>query len=180
MCESPTLGVYKMAKVKEISKAKLFIGILYSDENTLKSVINDLIKKYGDIEQESKSYEFNFTNYYENEMGKNLLKKFIVFKELINRDEIADMKIDTNKIEDKYSKNNNRIINLDPGYLTKDNIILVSVKESPYKVYIGKGIFGHLTLIYGNKKWNANERTFPDFKSEKVQEFFLEVRKCLA
>ncbi|MFH0936623.1 MAG: DUF4416 family protein [Candidatus Woesearchaeota archaeon] len=168
-----------MAKVKEISKAKLFVGVLYNDEEMLNKVVKELIQKYGEIEQESKTYEFNFTNYYENEMGKNLIKKFIVFKNLINRDEIADIKIETNKIEDKYSKNNNRLINLDPGYLTKDNIILASVKESPYKVYIGNGIFSHLTLIYGNKKWNANERTFPDFKTNEVQEFFLEVRKCL-
>jgi hypothetical protein len=168
-----------MAKVKQVEKAKLFIGILYNNEEILDKVTKELIERYGEIEQESEPYEFNFTNYYENEMSSNLLKKFIVFKDLISRDEIANIKIETNELEDKYSKNNNRLINLDPGYLTKDNIILASVKESPYKVYISKGIFGHLTLIYGNKQWNANERTFPDFKNEKVQEFFLQVRKCL-
>lgn len=161
-------------------KAKLFIGIIYRNKDVYNKVLNELIKKFGPLENDSIEYNFDqFTNYYEKELGKNLLKKIIVFKNLIDRVYLADIKVFTNNLEEKYSVNNKRTINLDPGYLTKQQLVLASVKNTPYKVYIGKGIFAHLTYYFGKNKCIEALRTFPDFRDKKVQMFFVKIKKKL-
>ena len=166
--------------IKKISKAKLFIGILYKDKDVYNIVEKELIKKFGSLEDDSIEYDFDqFTDYYEKELGKKLLKKMIVFKDLIDREDLAEIKVFTNELEDKYSVKDKRTINLDPGYFTKDQLILASAKDSPYKVYIGKGIFAHLTYYFGKNKVIEALRTFPDFRDKKVQEFFVRVKNRL-
>jgi len=165
-------------KPKQPSKAKFFIGIIYKDNSVYKKTLNELKKQFGEIETESFEYDFDeFTKYYENEMGSNLEKKFIVFKTLIPREKITEIKLLTNSIEDKYSKNNKRLINLDPGYLTEFNLILPSAKERPHKIYLKKGIFADPIYIFRKSSCITFQHTFPDFRTEKIQNFFLKIRK---
>lgn len=165
-----------MAKAKEAQKAELFIGVLYSNEGICKEIIGLLVKRFGEIEKESEPYAFDFTDYYEDEMGKNLVKRFIVFKKMIDMNELADIKIFTNEVEDKFAKDGKRLVNLDPGYLNKEQLVLASVKGSAYKVYLDKGIYAHLTLIFKKNSCIELNRTFPDFRNKKVQDFFIKIR----
>jgi len=165
-------------KPKEPSKAKLFIGIIFNNKDTYNKVLKELTEKFGEIEKESFEYSFDeFTTYYKKELGPNLIKKFIIFKKLIKRDNITDIKLFTNSIEEKYSKKGKRQINLDPGYLTEFNLILPSAKERPHKIYLKKGIFADPVYIFKKNYCITFNHTFPDFKSEKIQKFFIEIRK---
>ena len=167
-------------KPKPVSKAKFFTGVMYSDKKTYSAVVKALKKKFGEIEEESEPYDFTkFTRYYVPEMGKKILKKFLVFKKPINRDNLADIKLFTNEIEDKYAKKSKRKINLDPGYLTLHNLVLASAKDRAHKIYLKKGIYADLTLIFHKNTCEHFQHTFPDFKSEKVKEFFCRVRNKL-
>lgn len=160
--------------------AKLFIGIMFSDKKNCSNAIEELKNKFGDIEVESQEYEFSkITDYYAGEMGKKILKKFIVFKNLINKDQLANIKIFTNMMEEKYSIRGKRKINLDPGYFDKDQLVLASVKSSPYKVYIGNGIYAHLTFLFKKNDCIEMFRTFPDFRSDGIKKFFINLRKNL-
>jgi len=167
-------------KPKPASKAKLFAGIMYSDKKTYSEVIKALEKKFGMPESVSEPYDFTaFTKYYASEMGKKILKRFVVFKALINRDELADIKLFTNKLEEKFSRKGRRKINIDPGYVTLHNLVLASAKERANKIYLGKGIYADLILIFHKNKCEHFSHTFPDFKSKLVQDFFLQVKKQL-
>jgi hypothetical protein len=165
-------------KPKPVSKAKLFTGIMYTDKKAYLSAVRELEKKLGEIESESAEYDFTaFTKYYVPEMGKKILKKFLVFKKLISRDNLADIKIFTNEVENKFAKKAKRKINLDPGYLTLHNLVLASAKDRAHKIYLKRGIYADLTLIFHKNTCEHFPHTFPDFKSEKVKEFFCNVRK---
>lgn len=153
----------------------LFVGIMYSNKKIYEEAVKELIKKFGNIEQESFTYDFNFTNYYKKEMGKDLVKKFLVFKNLIDKKDLVDVKIITAKIENKFRINGKRRINIDPGYLSKKKLILASSKESAYRENLGRGVYKHLTLKFKNGKCETFHRTFPDFREKKVQDFFLEL-----
>ncbi|MDI6654543.1 MAG: DUF4416 family protein, partial [Candidatus Hydrothermarchaeota archaeon] len=76
-------------------KAKLFAAIMYSSE-VYKKAIEELVKKFGAIDGESEVFAFDFTDYYEQEMGQKLFKKFLSFKNPISREELADIKLFTN------------------------------------------------------------------------------------
>ncbi len=102
-------------------KAKLFIGLLTARDGILFHTINKLQKKYGTIDLQSNPIPFSHTDYYST-IGKNLFKVFISFEKLINREDIAKIKLFTNKVENKFLHNGNRTINIDPGYLTLSNV----------------------------------------------------------
>jgi hypothetical protein len=166
--------------MKEInSKAKLISALMYSDSISYKKAVDGLIKKFGLIEFESKEYKFNFTDYYKKEMCSNLLKKFICFKKLIKKGDLAHIKNFTIKLEEKYKKKGKRKINIDPGYITINNLVLGSIKERPHKVYLSKGIYADLNLLLKKKSCVNFPWTFADYQLKFNQEFFLKVRKNL-
>lgn len=158
-------------------KAVLFIGLISNKEELFKEVKEKLVYLYGEVIYETEIFNWDFTNYYEGELGKNLKKQFLFFKKLIDIEEIVDIKMQTNKIEDKYSKNNKRLINIDPGYLTENKVVLPSAKDRPHKIYIKDGIYCDPVLKYQNNSYQPFEHSFPDFKTKKYIELFNKIRK---
>jgi len=156
-------------------KARLFVGVVYSKIEIYNKAIELLKKHFGEIEQEGEEFDFNFTKYYEKEMGKNLRKRFILFKKLIDRKKLPDIKLQAIKLEEKFRENNKRQVNIDPGYITLNNVVVASTKEIPYRIYLNKGIFADLQLILKKKEVIPFKHTFPDYKQSK--DFFLESRQ---
>ena len=152
--------------------ARLVICLMYSDKKLSEEVKKALEEKFGKIE-DFVSYEFDVTKYYEEEMGPRLKKDILVFGRGIKEAQIPEIKKYTNLLEDSYRTDNNRRVNIDPGYLTEKELVLASGKKSPYKSDLGEGVYGHLTLKFENGKCIATHRTYPDFKKEEVQKFFL-------
>jgi hypothetical protein len=165
-----------MAHIKDIPEVKLIVGIMYSDKEILDKTISILKERFGEIESELE-YDFSFTDYYMPEMGENLKKKIIIFKNPIGRKLLAEIKNWTNELEDKESISQKRKINLDPGYLTVCNVVLASAKEMPHKVYIGEGMFGDVVLEFKNKSFQHSGHTFPDYKSDIVKNFLNQARE---
>ena len=170
-----------MGKIKPFTPSKLFIGVIYNCEDFIKDLIKDLKKKFGTLDSVSEPMAFNHTKYYQKEMGTNLIKRFITIKKLWNPENIYKAKIITDQIENKYTTNNNRNINLDPGALTLHNIILLSTKNFMHRIPLAKGIYAELTLIY-NKKTNTYQEvpwTYPDYKTNDYQNILITIRNNL-
>ena len=85
-------------------------------------------------------------------MGTNISRQFLCFKELINPEELSDIKIWTNELENEikcYRKSDvARPINLDPGYLTHCNLIIASAKDYYHRIHLQNGIYAEVTLFY--------------------------------
>ncbi|MBS3155535.1 DUF4416 family protein [Candidatus Woesearchaeota archaeon] len=160
-----------MKQVKP-KKVKLFIGIIYNKKEVLNSILPVLKKKFGEIEDKLE-YNFNHTDYYEDEFGKKLKKYVIVFKKEINPELLPNIKLFTNSIEYKTNK---RIINLDPGYLNKQKLILATTKERPHRIYLKNGIYADLTYLFKKNDCIILRNTFPDFREKFVQEFFIKIK----
>jgi hypothetical protein len=160
-------------------KAKLFCGMMYSDESVFERGLKMLTAEFGDFEKISEPYEFTFTDYYEKEMGRGLEKRFIVFQKVIERAELADMKIFTTMVEKKLSVDGRRRINIDPGYITRTNLVLATTKEFPHRIYLKDGIFAEVTLLFKKDGCEHLNWTYPDFKMQKTCGFFLGIRNDL-
>ena len=165
-----------MAEIIYPPKAKLFCGLIYSDEETLGSSIEILSERYGKIILKSESFPFQHTCYYES-MGQNLKKVLIAFDPLIERDQISLIKIHSNEIENLFLDNGKRRINIDPGYLTLSNVYLASCKEYYHRIYIGNGIYLENEYYWSKKDYVFFEWTYPDYKTEGYLNFFKELRK---
>ena len=82
--------------------AKLVISVLFSPDIDLALPLRELEKKFGEIDFISPLLPFHWTTYYEAEMGSNLFRKFVSFSKLQPRDQLAQVKLSTNTIEERY------------------------------------------------------------------------------
>ncbi len=163
-------------KPTEPDPVKLFVGILYSDENLLENAINLLSNKFGKIDYKSPDYEFTITDYYREEIGWPIFRKFVSFSNSINPKEIAQIKLDTNAIEDRLAVDGKRKINLDPGYMDYNKVILASAKYNSQKIYIDLGIYADPTLWFDKGEYHPYPFSFPDFKTGMYSQTFLHIR----
>lgn len=168
-----------MSKVLKQSKAVLITALMYNDNNIYNSVLEKLINNFGEIEVISDEYLFSHSVYYKEEMGEYLNKRFIVFKNMIERDYISDVKKITDNIEIEYSDSEGkRKINIDPALLTLENFILVTNKNFTHRIYLKEGVFADLTLIYKKKKgYTELEWTYADYSSEDTKKFLNKIRE---
>ena len=165
-----------MAREKSPLPAKLVCGILYIDEKILQECLEEVQKKFGEIDYLSDAIIFDHTDYYIEEMGKNILRRFASFRNLIDPGLLSYIKIFTNRLEEKFLRNNNRMINLDPGYLTEAKFILASAKNFQHRIYLGDGIFAEQELRWQRGEWNPFEWTYPDYRTNEYKKIFKDIR----
>lgn len=169
-----------MGKSTSPAQAKLVIGLIFKDEGFLKKAEGILRLHFGPIDFESPTLPFNYTNYYQKEFGSGLSRKFIAFKKLIPSQNLAAIKILTNKIENKFSQKDQRKINIDPGYLTMAKLVLASTKDYCHRIHLNMGIFAEITLVYQNKSFQPLEWTYPDYRSAQYLRIFQQIRDIYA
>jgi hypothetical protein len=166
--------------------AKLIISMFTSDKCLFNLYKEELIKKFGEVDIESNAQPFNFTDYYKEEIGENLIQKLFSFSTLVRQDELTEIKIITNRLEnniiitDKNIKKNItrhiRKINLDPGYITLNKYVLASTKNGPSRIYLNQGIYAEITLRFINKSFVTCEYTYPNYKTNEYINFLNSVR----
>lgn len=160
----------------EPDPVKLFIGILFSDVKLLERAIPLLTEKFGKTDYTSPEFDFKVSDYYKEEMGVPILRKFISFSNLINPGELAKIKINTAEIEDQLAVNGKRKINLDPGYMDLNKVVLASAKYNGQKIYLDLGIYADPTLWYEKRNFHPYPYSFPDFKTGEYNKAFLQIR----
>ena len=168
-----------MGRVRATEPALLFIGTLYSDTKIFNHSKEKLEKHFGDILLVSPSIPWDYSSYYKDELGSPLFRQFIFFKTLIDPGILADIKLKTNAIEDALSSGGKRCINLDPGYLTLSKIVLASTKDYAHRIYLGKGIYGEVTLIYKDGLYKPHLFTYRDYQDKTYIDIFMNVRAIL-
>jgi hypothetical protein len=157
-------------------EVKLIVGFIAADARLFDTAAGILKRSFGPVDFESPVLAFELTDYYEEEFGRQLKRKFISFKKLIPPDALAKIKITTNRIERKLSAGKKRAINIDPGYLDLAKLVLASTKNFYHRIYIGKDIFAEITLFYQNKDYRTWEWTYPDYRSAAYIEIFKKIR----
>ena len=157
--------------------AKLVIGFILKDKSVSNEIITELVKKNGPLDIVSPWLNFDYTDYYENEMGPSLLRRVLVFKSLIEQTDLADIKIATNRLEKKYALGESRRVNIDPGYLLLERFVLATGKNFPHRIYIGGGIYADLTLIYTKGRFQTLPWTYPDYAGDPMRGLLEKIRE---
>ena len=137
----------------------------------------NLKRRFGEVDFKSDPLPFDYTSYYEEEMGRDLSRIIMSFERLIERDKLSNVKVTCTKLESKYSKNGNREINIDPGYIAAEHLILATGKGFYHRAYLGKGVYADLTLVYKNKEFTPLEWTYPDYRTDTLRTLFKRIRE---
>lgn len=167
-----------MGKPSEPPLSKLFMSLIAEEEDICYQAMEALKKDFGEIDFVSEKLPFDLTEYYAQEMGKNLFRHFITFAASVSRDSLPGIKLTTNDLEEKFSgPGGNRRINIDPGYLCQAHVVLATTKGYAHRPYLSKGIYADLTLIYRNKSFQPMDWTYPDYRQERTIQLFNQIRK---
>ncbi len=169
-----------MGGIAKPEPVKLFAGMIAREDGPFDECRRRLVERYGPVDIASDVFDFDFTDYYRDEMGENLRRRFLSFERLIDPADIAGIKIHANSIEDEFASGpGNRRVNIDPGYIESSKIVLASTKNFSHRIYLQKGIWAEVTLQYVRGGFRALPWTFPDYKGETYHRFFKAVReKC--
>jgi len=157
--------------------AKLVVSLLMQRTELITPIVEDLIKCMGAIDFVSPWMPFNYTNYYETEMGAPLKRRIVAFKRLIEQDTLASVKLSTNILEQQYTVDGQRQVNIDPGYLLRSRFILATGKNYAHRIYLGKGIYADLTLIFQKGAFRKLPWTYPDYADTEMLIFLMAVRR---
>jgi len=166
-----------MSRPRPPKPAKLVIGFILKEKRLGASVVKALVEKFGPVDIASSWFPFDFTTYYDDEMGTPLFRRLIVFKQLIKQSDLVEIKLYTNALEREYSKDGKRSINIDPGYLLQERFVLATGKNYSHRIYIGEGIYADLTLIYAKGRFETLPWTYPDYAADNIMTFLKQVRK---
>ena len=174
-----------MSKPKEPRLVKLIISLITPDNGGANRLTQPVLKKmedrFGGIDILSERLDFGHTDYYKDEMGERLYRKIASFEKLIKPDSLPDIKLFTNSIEDEYLKEDGkRIINIDPGYISMEKMVLASCKNFSHRIYLINGVYADLTLIYRGGGFQPLEWTFPDYAEANMRRLLKEIRQRYA
>lgn len=171
-----------MGRVREAAPLVTpLIAAFSSDPKLLDRVTVLVTEHFGCLAAISERYHFTETDYYAQAMGPALEKQLFVLHDLQPADCLPHLKIQTNELEDQIAREGRylaqRPLNLDPGYIELGKLVLASTKDHAHRLYLGRGIFGEITLQFRGGAWRELPWTYPDFRRPEVQAFLVEARE---
>ena len=168
-----------MAEAKPFPPAKLIVGIISSQDRYFLRVEEGLAALFGPVDRRSPFFPFDITDYYSRQMGKDLRRRFLSFGPLIPPESISEIKLRTNSLEKDFQRTfggKPRPVNIDPGLLTGAALFMATAKDFAHRVPLQNGIYAHLEFLFTKRAVHFLPWTYPDFRQQGYQEFFLAVR----
>jgi hypothetical protein len=170
-----------MAQAIEPPPVKLIIGLILAPEAPIMAIRQLLEARYGPIDEETALLPFVATTFYEREMGPALQRLFWSFKQLMAAHALADVKHETNAMEQLYAvrarQARHRRVNIDPGYVDLAKLVLATTKDRQHRLYLSRGIYAEVTLRFTGGRFVPWEWTYPDYRTAAYLAFFDAVRR---
>lgn len=157
--------------------ARLVISVLATGRERAEAAAPLLVRQFGPLEQVVGPFTFDFTSYYDREMGPGIQRWLWVFSNLVDRSELARIKLVTNEVESSFLVDGKRSFNLDPGLLTLENFVLATGKNRAHRIYLRDGIFADLTLVFRKESYRPLPWTYPDYSDSELILMLNELRE---
>lgn len=156
----------------------LLVSILCARwEDCWPQLLKELEDRFGPADHVSEPFVFDQTDYYDAELGSPITRRLVTFETLRPLDELADIKLFTNGLEERCGQGGNRLFNLDPGFITRERLVLATGKNFSHRIYLKDGIWADLTLIWRKKGWQDFPWTFPDYAGDDMKSRLTKLRQ---
>lgn len=154
------------------------IASLFSPDRALLSLVRRrLVEAFGPEDLVSPPLFFDRTRYYEREMGWPLHRLFVSFGPLVSPESLVETKLSTNALEGEFLMGGKRRVNIDPGYVSPERLVLATGKNYIHRIYLDKGIYADLTLLYKRGGFEALPWTYRDYAAPETLAFFTHLRR---
>lgn len=156
--------------------ALIVMSVLAQDPSIPTEIVTTLEERLGPSEQIIGPIPFNYTSYYDKEMGHGIMRWIWSFTEPVDRATLPNIKLYTNDVESANCIGANRTINLDPGLLSLENFVLATGKNRSHRIYLRDGIFADLTLTYEKGSYRPTPWTYPDYRDPAMINILNDIR----
>jgi hypothetical protein len=164
--------------------AALVCGVMADSEGAVLDACSRLEKTFGAMTDRSAVYDFEaFSAYYRSEMGVGLQKCFACFGDPVMPSSLAAAKLDALKVEREVARQIDghwhRTINVDPGLVSANSLILATTKASGHRIAIAPSLFAEVTLLFEKGEYRPLPWSYRDVQSDPVQTLLIRLRQRL-
>ena len=154
-----------MARVQKVLPGRLVLSIIYSSIDALADSLDLLERQFSRVQFETVDIPYSNEEKY---------------TEMVARDNLPQIKDICSRIEANFADRVDdfifRTVNIDPGILTPDNLVIASHREYNHRVYLSNGVFAEMALIFARGEFRRLPWTSPNYYHDEAIEFFLRVR----
>jgi len=167
-----------MSQPTEPDPVQLVVSLFGRDWDTFwPGVFRIMEAEMGSVDYISDPFPFTETDYYDQELGTPIQRRILAFEALIDPVRLVDIKWFLNDLESEHAREDGtRRVNADPGILSLERLVLATGKEFSHRIYLGRGIWADLTLLYQRGGWRSLPWTYPDYAGERVQAILSRIR----
>jgi len=170
-----------MAKFVDPPKGRLIVSILYASVDAVAEALGMLERRFGRVEHETAGRRANCREQYYEEMGRPLHIRFFSFERPVGRETLPEIKALCRKIESKYSDRVNdfmfRTVNIDPGILTTENLVMAAGHDRRHRIYLRDGVYAETALIHSKGQFTRLPWTAEDYCHEDAIDLFERTRQ---
>ena len=161
----------------ERKPVRLVVSCLANDETVRTQAARRLIRRFGPLDYYSEPMDFDYSRYYEPEMGAGLNRRLAAFEVLVKPHLLAECKLICEQIEREFSQEDKRRVNLDPGLLGEFSLILATHKNAPHRIAISSDTWAELTLLFRKGRFEALPWTYRDYAGKRLRKIFFLLRE---
>lgn len=169
-----------MARIMKPPPGKLIVSFIYSSIDALADSLKKIERQFGSVEFETLDIDCADKLRYSEEMGLSLQRRFFSFERPVNRDSLVTLKKTAAKIEpdfaDQVGDHLFRTVNIDPGILSPENLIMTSCRAANHRVYFRDGVYADLQLVWSREQYVQLPWTNQDFCHNEVIDLLTRVR----
>lgn len=166
-----------MSEPQVPAPAKLFVSLFARDEAFIEEALVRLEGVLGPVDFKGPILPFDKTSYYEPEFGPDLVRRFVSFERLFPQERIIAVKYLAWRVEKALAVEGKRRVNIDPGYLLLERLVLVTFKNFSHRIYLGRGVYAEVTLLFRHGRFEPLPWTYPDYVDPAVLETFMAIRR---
>lgn len=168
-------------RLKSAPRVLFFFAVSTANEEPCMPLHERLDAEIGPLGSSSSIYCFSdFSTYYDRELGGTTWKYFLALQKLGPADQMVEVKLATERIQAEFARCSDegmrRSVNIDPGYVNGWQVTLATVKNQSHRIYLGKGVFIEVELLYRHGGFHPLPWTYQDFRADPALSFLREAR----
>ena len=158
-----------MSQLKPPTQVKFFCSCLWQGEVNIEAILSEQFEITGSLMP-----AFNpLLEYYQKEMGAGLKRGIFWDGRLFDRERLVPLKL---WADAKERCQQPRQVNIDVGYVAKEQLILATGKPYAHRIYLSEGVYAELVYTYSDKTFKSLPWTYPDYQHEEKIHFFNQIR----
>ena len=155
---------------------KRIAGLLGASLNLLAEARAALESALAPLTAVSDADRWSVSSYYAAEMGSEIWRQYVVVDGLMAPEQLVALKLEANALEQRWARGTRRPVNIDPGYIDLNRLVLASTKDASHRLYLGQGIYAEVTLRYVDGAFAPLAHTYADYAMPATRAFFSRAR----